>query len=317
MRYTFICCLILTSQSTAFGSEKLTLRQDESRIQISQSGKTVLVYNIQSPPLPDGVDPVYQRSGFLHPVMSPMGRVVTDTFPRDHLHQHGVFSAWVNTTWNERKIDFWNLAGKTGRVLHNRVLSTSCAGTQAQFSVELIHRAASDPPMDVISEIWTITAHSTDGSYHCFDIQSTQSALTNLPLQIHQHHYGGMACRGPSRWLRSSQSVKEKSAARFLTDAGWDRRSGNHQSAHWVAMFGGVDSDIASITVLSHRDNFRSPQKARLHPSKPYFCFAPCVDSGLVIDTDHPYSSAYRFLITDAAPDTAYLTEHWNSWVNE
>ena len=81
--------------------------------------KVVVTYNKVSPPAPPGIDAVYERSGYLHPVSSPRGRVVTDTFPIDHPHQHGVYSAWVKTNYDGRVIDFWNLAGGTGRVLHD------------------------------------------------------------------------------------------------------------------------------------------------------------------------------------------------------
>ena len=69
-----------------------------------------------------------------------------------------------------------------------------------------------------------------------------------------------------------------------------------------------------TIAVLSHSDNFRAPQTARLHPSKPYFCFAPCVDGEFSIDRSRPFQSRYRYLITDAAPDASWLDEQWKTW---
>jgi len=66
--------------------------------------------------------------------------------------------------------------------------------------------------------------------------------------------------------------------------------------------------------VLCHADNFRAPQAARLHPLKPYFCFAPCVDGTFTIDRDHPFTGRYRYLITDAKPDAGWLDRQWESW---
>ncbi len=88
----------------------LDLKETESTITISFQAKPVVVYNKQSPPVPAGIDPVYQRSGFLHPVSSPDGTIVTATFPLDHPHQHGIFSAWVKTSYDGQPVDFWNLA---------------------------------------------------------------------------------------------------------------------------------------------------------------------------------------------------------------
>jgi hypothetical protein len=35
-----------------------------------------------------------------------------------------------------------------------------------------------------------------------------------------------------------------------------------------------------------------------------------------VIDTNHPLSNRYRYLITDAVPDNQWLSEQWNGWCN-
>jgi lysophospholipase L1-like esterase len=297
----------------------LQLIDDDAVLRIEQSGRSVLVYNKVSPPVPDGMDPRYQRSGFLHPVASPSGRVVTAAFPVDHPHQHGIFTAWVQTTWNDRTIDFWNLAGGTGRVLHQRIRTTFDDGKTVGFEADLIHRAEQDPVVDILREHWKITAIPTDGTYHAFDLESTQQAISDLPLVIKKYHYGGMALRGPVQWLTPkdgdrSTSSEGRNGSEFLNDLGSDRLKGNHEHAKWVSLTGSIDGSVVSITVLGHQDNFRSPQAARIHPTKPYFTFAPCVDDEFIIDREHPYHSRYRYLITDAAPDSVWLNEQWALW---
>ena len=37
-------------------------------------------------------------------------------FPFDHAHQHGIFTAWVQTTWLDREIDFWNRQTPIGMI---------------------------------------------------------------------------------------------------------------------------------------------------------------------------------------------------------
>ena len=44
--------------------------------------------------LPEGIDPAYSRSCYIHPLYSLGGEVLTDDFPADHLHHHGLFWAW-------------------------------------------------------------------------------------------------------------------------------------------------------------------------------------------------------------------------------
>ena len=270
--------------STSLSHGELQLDETESAVTIRQSGKLILAYNKLSPPVPNEIDPVYQRSGFLHPVASPAGRVVTETFPFDHPHQHGIFTAWVKTTWHDREIDFWNLAGGTGRVLHQRIITTFAEDGRIGFETDLTHRAEKEPVVDILRERWRITAFATDGSYHGFDLQTTQHALTDEPLVIQKYHYGGVALRGPVRWLTAKDSDSRKQAdglsnasvrepSEFLNDLGSDRIKGNHEHARWVSLSGQNDGQPVTITVLCHRDNFRAPQAARLHPTKPYFVF--------------------------------------------
>ena len=302
----------------------LELEETPETVTIRQTGTVLLTYNKQSPPVPAGIDAIYARSGFLHPVMSPAGRVVTETFPFDHAHQHGIFTAWVKTQWNDREIDFWNLAGGTGRVLHERIVRTFVEDGQIGFEADLIHRAEKAPAVDILRERWKITAIQTDGTYHSFDLQTTQSAITDAPLAIQKYHYGGVAYRGPVRWLTEEninpgrQSTDAAADARepssILNDLGSDRIKGNHEHARWVSVTGNTDGKPVTISVLSHRDNFRAPQAARLHPTKPYFVFSPCVDGEFVIDRDHPFVGRYRYLITDAAPDAEWLNAQWETW---
>jgi len=322
LKRTIMGCLLISGsmRSLSAADEPLSVQISAQRIEVSQHGQLVLAYNKESPIVPEGVDPVYHRSGFLHPVVSPSGKVVTATFPRDHLHQHGIFSAWVKTRWNDRQINFWDLAGRTGRVLHKEVTSVFSGDSKAGFEVDLIHRSLVEPETDILSEHWTVTVYPTDGRYRCFDLQTTQTALTDDPLTVEEYHYGGVAVRGPGRWIKpqdadsSEGHATDREPSRFLNDSGSDRILGNHQHSRWVSLTGEIQGEAVSITVLCHPYNFRAPQAARLHPSKPYFCYAPCVDGEFVIDADHPYQASYRYLITDAEPDPAWLNEQWESW---
>ncbi len=41
------------------------------------------------------------------------------------------------------------------------------------------------------------------------------------------------------------------------------------------------------------------------------------VDGEFIIDREHPFTSRYRYLITDAAPDVAWLNAQWEAWAAE
>lgn len=265
-------------------AQSLKVVESDNLLTVSRGNHVIITYNKVSPPAPSGIDSVYERSGCLHPVNSPQGRTVTQVFPVDHPHQHGIFSAWVKTEYDGQAVDFWNLAKRTGRVLHERVVRKFREQDGVGFEVDLIHRATTKIPVDVLRERWKITVYPTDGTFHRFDLETTQTALTDKPLVVSKHRYGGMALRGPTRWLTAQDGyfrkhpdlVRESSS--FANNLGSDRVKGNHEHARWVALTGSIDGKPVTTIVLSHAENFRAPQAARLHPTKPYFCFAPCVD---------------------------------------
>jgi hypothetical protein len=307
--------------TTASAANVSIVETDQSLTVVSQD-RTILVYNKQSPPVPKGIDPIYARSGFIHPVMTPKDKTVTDTFPRDHAHQHGIFSAWVKSTYGDRAVDFWNLGGGSGRVLHERVVATSESIDSASFEVDLLHRSEKPTPIDILRERWKVTVFAPTEDYYCFDIESTQQAITETPLLIEKYHYGGMALRGNSKWLtkldkdpRGQESLVLE-PSQFLNDQGQDRIFGNHLPTKWVALTGKLDSLDATIVVLSHSKNFRSPQPARLHGSKPYFCFTPCVDSSFEISQSTPLVSHYRYLVTDQPPDFEWIDQQWEAFTS-
>ncbi len=301
-------------------AQALKVVETDATIVVRHDDHMVLTYNKVSPPAPSGMDPVYERSGCLHPVGSPQGLVVTEMFPVDHPHQHGIFSAWVKTTYDGQAVDFWNLAGGTGRVLHERVVSKFGDHESAGFEVDLIHRTETKPHVDVLRERWKITVYPTDGTYHCFDLQTVQTAITPKPLTVNKYHYGGIALRGPTQWLTDQDSEARKrpnlvrQPSHFLNSLGSDRIAGNHQHVQWVALSGSIAGKPVSIAVLCHADNFRAPQAARLHPTKPYFCFAPCVDGDFTIDRDHPFQGRYRYLISDTEPRGDWIDQQWHAW---
>ena len=307
----WLCSTTLQAQS-----DSLELKETDAALTVTYGTKTVLVYNKTSPPVPDGMDPVFARSGFLHPVNTPSGKTVTQAFPKDHAHQHGIFFAWVKTKYGDRSIDFWNLAGRTGRVVHDRVASKNKEGDRVSFEVDLIHRAE-NPTVDILREHWKITVQAPSKGVYCFDIESNQKALTDTPLVIEKYHYGGMAFRGLTKWLAKVDQLKagddkiEFESCTILNSAGQDRKAGNHTPANWVALTGLVDKQSVSIAVLSYPQNFRSPQPARLHESKPYFCFTPCVTDSFEITKEKPLQSKYRYILTDAQAEPGWLDAKW------
>ena len=83
--------------------------------------KPVFFYHTSEAMPPPDSPSYYKRSGFIHPLYSPSGKVVTDDFPVGHAHQHAIFMAWTSTMFRNSAVDFWNQQSKKGTVEHTEV----------------------------------------------------------------------------------------------------------------------------------------------------------------------------------------------------
>jgi len=276
---------------------------------IQAGGRSVLAYNHTELPSPPGLDPIFAKSGHIHPVYTPAGRLVTDDFPPDHAHQHGIFWAWVNTSFRDRKIDFWNQAGRTGRVRHERMEDIVSGPVFAQFTAVLRYEGISDSETTpVLDEKWTVRVYGAADA-PLFDLESVQTCVTDDPLVINEYHYGGFALRGARDWFRQPESG-------FLTSEGKTRSDGNHTRARWVIAHGLTDGQPAGICILCHPQNFRAPQPVRLHPDKPYFCFSPMVLGAFSIEPGRPYVSRYRLFAFDGPARAESAERLWHDYAD-
>lgn len=258
--------------------------------------RPMLRYRAAHVPSPNADAPHYGRSGFIHPVYTPNGRAVTDDFPSDHLHQHGLMFAWTSARIDGRKVDFWNSHRKQGRVEHVEIVSA----TADTIVVKLRHvDLTGDGPTPVIAETWRITRVPHD-RFNVFDIESTQTVTHERPIVIAKHHYGAMCIRGASEWIGGGVSM--------LTDTGKTQKNGNHTHPKWVAMYGKVDGETCGIAAIAHPTNRHAPQPVRLHPEMPYFCYAPMIAGEFKLEPGKPYDSRFRFVAFDGEPDAKAIT---------
>src|SRR5262249_36116319 len=100
----------------------------------------------------------------------------------------------------------------------------------------------------------------------------------------------------------------------FLTSDGKNRATGNHTRPTWVDLAGALGDRSGGVALFDHPENFRFPQPVRLHPNKPYFCFAPMVVDAFEIAPGRPYRSRYRFVVHDGPADHNTLERLWNDY---
>jgi len=289
--------------------------ESDSSITVRDGDRTVLTYIKTPTSAASQNDPVYSRTGYLHPVNTPAGKTVTGDYPADHPHQHGLFFAWTKTKFEGRELNFWDQKQETGRVSYQSTIKTQSGPVFAQFAVMHRHDDLTAPggPKPVLDERWLVRAYRTGQNHFLVDIHSTQTCASDSPLGILKYHYGGMAIRGADAWFVDDKEAEQPSD--FLTSEGKNRANGNHSRPNWVALHGSYGEKAkAGVSIFSHPENFRSPQPVRLHPHKPYFVFTPQVESGFAIEPETPYVSQYRYLIFDGEPDPELLERIWKDF---
>ena len=213
-------------------------------------------------------------------------------------------------------MDFWNQAKDLGRIEFREVVDRKQEEQKVSFSVKHAFMVkVGDTWNDVLHEDWTVTVHQTPADYFLFDIVSVQKCVTDKPLSLAKYHYGGMAIRGNSQWLKQDKdhSIKLGDLV-FQTSDGKDRWEGNHTRPNWVAFSGEINGQDASAAVFCSPKNFRAPQSVRIHPNKPYFCFSPMVEGPFKIAPGEEYVSRYRYLVTSKPADVNVIQKHWDEY---
>ena len=267
-------------------------------------------YNQLPTALPrDGIRPIYQRGAYLHPLLTPSGVAVTDDYPTNHVHHHGLWTAWTKTRFEGRNPDFWNMGEGKGTVIPLRLDDTWEGDVHAGFVARHRHLDLTAKPRKIaLDEVWQVRIYTPwvrQPTFHVMDLEVHQTAHGPEPLTLLEYHYGGLGFRGRAEW-------NDKSAVNFLTADGiTDRVKAHATRARWFAMWGKADGREVGIAILCHPRSYRFPQPMRVHPSEPFFCYSPPQAGEFAIDAASPYFAAYRFLIFDGKPDPALFEKQW------
>lgn len=293
----------------------VTLARADGRITARRGATEILAFQEKpAPPDDPRIEPYYHRGGYLHPILSPGGLVVSDDYPDDHFHHHGIWFAWVKTEYEGRSPDFWNVQDKLGRLDFKGVESFWSGpvhgGLTARFhSIDTL----APSPKTVVDDLWEVRIYAVgEGArrHWMFDLISTQHVLGDSPLRLPTYRYGGIGIRGSRQWVGTGDKT------RFLTSTGERDRIKAHESrATWCHMGGLVDGRLTGIATLSHADNFRSPEPLRVNPKIPFLNFAPSQAGDWEMVPGRTYVWRYRFIVHDGEPDQSWLESRWQDYV--
>ncbi len=295
----FCTSLFLAPQLAA----QVAIKELNGKIVATVSGKPVIEYQAETAAPPVGVDPIYARSGFIHPLYSPSGKKLTNAFPTGHVHQHAVFNAWTKATFDHEVVDFWNQHRKLGTVEHKKIISLAAPS----FETALQQISRSKGP--AIDERWHVSVQESRDPF-IVDIKIEQQCATRNEVYLHPYHYGGFGLRGSAHWNAEDESHYEGSMMVLTGDGIRDVEESNHTTPRWVAVYGTIDGETAGFVVMDHPSNFRYPQPVRIHPKMPYFVFSPVVKGSFIIKPGLSYNARYRIATFDGEPDPQKI-EGW------
>ncbi len=265
---------------------------DGKHLEISYDGKKILRYNYGTIKPPGGVDPVFERSGYIHPIWTPSGKILTNDSPKNHLHHHGLWGAWTSSEFEGRKSNFWESKEKQGKVECVKVEETVSGPVFGGFRArhQFLNLNGPGGPKAALEETWEVRVYALSGQF-VFDLVSTQTCATDQPLVIKEYRYGGIGFRGSGDW-------EGKEGVEFLTSDRKTRKDGHATRAQWCQMSGKIGGAEESVGFLCHPSNFRFPQPMRIHDSEPFFNWAPPQMGDFSIEPGKPYVSRYRFVVS-------------------
>lgn len=284
---------------------KVECVDDGKALTISVAGKNVLRYNhavVEQP------DPVFSRSGYLHPVWTPSGKVITNDSPKNHLHHHGIWSAWTSSEFEGRKSNFWESKEKQGRIECVKVEETFSGPVFGGFRSRHRFINLNGPAGEkaALEEVWEVRVYALSDRF-VFDLVSTQTCATDQPLVIKEYRYGGIGFRGAADW-------EGKTGVEFLTSEGKSRIDGHATTAKWCGATGKIGGADASIGFLCHPSDFRFPQPLRIHPDEPFFNWAVPQGGTFSIEPGKPYVARYRFVVADGRLTREDLDAAWTAY---
>ena len=307
----------------ASGGEDVGVRLADSgeSLRISIGDRPVLEYRYELMPVPEGVDKVFSLSGFIHPLWSPQGEVLSRIQPRDHYHHYGIWNPWTQTEFEGRTVDFWNVGSRQGRVVSAGVVARSSGAVFGSFKAIHDHIDHSAPGGDRIAikeqvdvTVWNVTP---DRSAWVIDFMSTLSPATDRGITIKAYRYQGFSLRATEKW--------NDQTARLLTSEGRDKSNANSTRARWIDVNGVsvAREGTSGVLFMTNPSNYNYPEHLRIWPvgqqpidQNVYINFNPAQDRDWVLEPGKSYGLKYRMFVYDGRIDAEEAERLWASYAN-
>ncbi|MEX0647993.1 MAG: DUF6807 family protein [Balneolaceae bacterium] len=309
------------NQSGSDRTARVHLEDDGEDLLITIGEKPVLNYRYTSKEVPGGVDEIYSRGGYIHPIWSPGGEVLSRIQPPDHYHHYGIWNPWTRTEFEGREIDFWNLGEGQGTVRLGYISEQKEGSVVGGFKSQHDHIDFTGPEGEKVAlrEQWDLDVWNIDPDQNkwLIDFTSTMNPATKEPLTIKEYRYQGFSLRATEKW-DDENSV-------LLTSEGKDKSNANATRARWIDVNGisDVEEGNSGILFMTHPANYNFPEQLRIWPvgmnegkENVYINFNPAQDRDWKLESGNSYTLKYRMFVYDGAIDKEEAERLWNSYAN-
>jgi hypothetical protein len=267
---------------------------------------------------PNGASPLFRRSGFVHPLWSPRGQILTRIQPPDHLHHFGVWNPWTKTRFQGREIDFWNLGQGQGTVRFAGFTAFVRGPLFSGFKARQEHvDLTQQPEVVALNEMWDVRAWKADkdSSRWCCDFAVFLSCATDSSILLEAYRYGGgLGFRAMESWTRET--------CRVLTSEGRTRIDADGSRARWCLVIGENElNQEAGILFLSHPENRDFPEPMRVWPLDAndgrgdlFFEFCPIRLTEWSLLPGREYRLKYRMVVFDGELTAEQAEQMWQDF---
>lgn len=214
-----------------------------------QGEQPVLVYNqgdVTDERVPAG-DSRRRRGCYIHPVWGLGGEVISDDFPQDHYHHHGIFWAWPHVRIGEAEYDLWTYGN-----IQQRFVGWICRRTGPVAAVLAVENGWYVGEQKVMIERVWMRTFAASGRRRALDISLTWIPVGRaVTLQgAAGKSYGGLTMRFAPR--DDQQTVITVPAGRATEDL----TETPLRWADYTSQFVGADSPSGATVMIdpSHPD---------------------------------------------------------------
>jgi hypothetical protein len=296
----------------------IVLVSQPSGLIVSYQDKPLLNYQFNEVYPPAGIDPIFRRSGFIHPIWSPGGEVLSRIQAPDHYHHYGLWGPWTKTHIKGREVDFWNLAKGEGTVRFAKFLTQYEGQVTGGFTAlqEHVDFGAKGGDKVAINEVLDVRAWTADltGRRWLIDYTSVMNCPLDSGIMLDAYRYGGgIGFRATESWTKDNSAV--------LTSESKDRLSADGTKARWCIIEGASKSGRSGILFMGHPSNREYPEPMRVWPvdanagrGDVYFEFCPIRHKEWKLENGQDYSQKYRLLVFDGTLSQSEAEQYWQAF---